>query len=144
MPRTSRSHTPAGETMSVETTPKHLRKQDFGRRLYQHMIAKGWRQSELARQADIKRDSVSTYIRGKTLPTPLNLRKLAKALGVTDEDLLPNYMESAIDEDMPAFEMRVSPGAPTKAWVRVNRMVSTSTAVKLAELLEEDELTNRK
>jgi DNA-binding transcriptional regulator LsrR (DeoR family) len=62
MPRKSRSHLPP-DSLSVDTTPKHLHNQEFGRRLYQHVMAKGWTQSELARRADLKRDSVSTYIR---------------------------------------------------------------------------------
>ena len=92
--------------------PKHLTKQEFARRLYKLMVSKGWHQSELARQADIPRDSVSVYIRGKPLPSPLTVKKLAEALNVTPTELLPNYVESAIEEDIPSFDMRVSANAP--------------------------------
>ncbi|MBI2240259.1 MAG: helix-turn-helix transcriptional regulator [Magnetospirillum gryphiswaldense] len=145
MPRKIRTHvTGAEELQGLPLTPRSLTKQEFGRRLFALMDAKRWRQSELARQAGLPRDAVSVYIRGKSLPTPTNLQKLADAFGLLPEELLPNHLGSAIDEDeLPAFEMKVSMGAPNMAWVRVNRLVSTQTAVKIAELLENDDALNR-
>lgn len=119
-------------------TPKHLTRQDFGRRLLRMILAKGWNQSDMARQANLPRDSISTYVRGIALPTPKSLKALAEALGVSEIDLLPNAVESAIDEDHPSFEIRVSPSAPSTAWVRLNRLMSLSTATKIAELIESD------
>lgn len=118
--------------------PKHLTKQEFGRRLSRLMLAKGWHQSELARRAGIARDSVSTYIRGVSLPEPGNLELLARALGVEPIDLLPNHVEAAIDNDIPSLEMKVSSSDPRVAWLRINRLVSTSTCVKIVELLGAD------
>lgn len=118
--------------------PKHLTKQEFGRRLYRLMIGKGWNQSELARKADLPRDSISTYIRGRTLPTPKSLAALADALDMKPADLLPNSLESAIETDHPTLEVRVSDAAPDKAWLRVNRLVSATTALKVMELINED------
>lgn len=143
MSRKQRSHMVNDSPTDPTLRPKHLTKQEFGKRLYRLMIGKGWSQSELARQAGLPRDAISVYIRGKSLPTALSLSALAKTLGVAETDLLPNVAESAIDEDNPAFEMKVSPSAPSVAWVRVNRMVSLSTAVKIAELLENDRVNDR-
>ncbi len=123
--------------------PKHLSKQEFGRRLYRLMAAKGWHQSELARQAGIARDSASTYIRGVSLPEPGNLKLLADALGVDADDLLPNHVEAAIDNDVPSLEMKVSSSDARIAWLRVNRLVTTATAVKIVELLGADDLPDR-
>lgn len=127
-----------GDSSISKLAPAHLTKQDFGKRLYTLMLSKGWTQSELARQADLPRDSVSTYVRGKSLPTPVSLEKLAAALGVEPAELMPNHVESAIDSDMPALEMKVSPNQPGVAWLRVNRLVTTQTALKIMTLLEED------
>jgi transcriptional regulator with XRE-family HTH domain len=121
-----------------ELRPKHLSKQEFGRRLYRLMAAKGWHQSELARKAGIARDSVSTYIRGVSLPEPGNLELLAKALGVEPADLLPNQIEAAIDNDIPSLEMKVSSSDARIAWLRVNRLVTTATAAKIVEILSAD------
>lgn len=123
--------------------PKHLTKHEFGKRLYQLMVAKGWHQSELARRADVARDSISTYIRGVSLPEAGNLEKLAKALGIEPADLLPNFVESAIDNDTPSLEMKIVNSEPRVAWLRVNRLVSTATCVKIVELLSSDKLPGK-
>lgn len=138
MPNVIRTHV-GDDVLSEETklAPKHMTKQEFARRLYRLMVSKGWNQSELARQANMPRDSVSVYVRAKSLPTPANLEKLAKALDVEAEELLPNYVEGAIDRDEPSFEMKVSPNAPAVAWLRINQAVPVSTALKIAALLDE-------
>ncbi|MGE0211795.1 MAG: helix-turn-helix domain-containing protein [Parvibaculaceae bacterium] len=123
--------------------PKHLTKQQFGKRLYELMLKRGWHQSELARRADLPRDSISVYIRGRSLPTPASLKKLADVFEIAPEELLPNHIESAIDEDAPSFEMKVSPNAPNVAWLRVNRLVALPTGLKIAELLQGDNALDR-
>lgn len=124
--------------------PKHLTKQEFGRRLYRLMLQKGWSQSELARQAGLSRDSVSTYVRGVSLPEAINLNKLAEALDVKTTDLLPNHAETAIDHDAPSLELKISSANTLISWLRVNRMVSTQTAMKIVEMLNHDELPEEK
>ena len=56
--------------VKTDLTPKSLTKQEFGKRLYSLMVERGWQQSDLARAAGIGRDSVSTYMRGHSLPGP--------------------------------------------------------------------------
>ena len=133
MARKSRYH--IDELPDGEYAPRHLTKQQFGRRVYQEMLRNGWNQSELARQAGLPRDSISTYVRGQVLPSPISLQKLADALGVKPADLLPNAVEHAIDEDEPYMEMKVSTSAPSMAWLRVNRLVSVSPAAQIINLL---------
>lgn len=95
MVRDIRTHTPDGTTdTTVYLAPKHLTKQEFAKRLYRLMLKRGWNQSELARRADLPRDSVSTYIRAKVMPTPQSAQRLARALGITPEELMPNHVES--------------------------------------------------
>lgn len=143
MVRKSRTHFGGDAPTDPALAPKNLTKQEFGRRLYKLMLAKGWHQSELARQADLPRDSVSVYVRGKSLPTPLSLKKLAEALDVDPLELLPNHVEGAIDEGQPAIEFRISPNAPDVAWLRVNRLVSTTVALKIMEMLNADDAVDR-
>jgi len=137
MPRKSRFHVTAMPESTL--TPKHLTRQEFGNRLYRLMVERGWNQSELARQTNLTRDSISTYIRGVTLPTPKSLQALADTFGLQPVDLLPNAMESAVDEDNPSLEMRVSASAPDAAWLRVNRLVSLATAAKVIEIIQAEE-----
>ena len=143
MARKTRVHLTADSASDVKLAPKHLTKQEFGKRLYNLMLRKGWHQSELSRQSGLPRDSISVYIRGKSLPTPLSLKQLADALGVTSEELLPNHAESAIDEDMPSIEFKVSPNMPDRAWLRVNRLVSVRAALKIMDVLENDNVADR-
>ena len=142
MARKSRTHLEVGgdEHTDPSVRPKHLSKQEFGRRLYNAMIRKGWTQSELARRADVKRDSVSTYVRGLSLPGPLNLKRLAEALGVPEAELLPNHIEAAIDEDVPSLELKISSADSRLAWLRVNRLVSTEAAMAVVKILNDDAL----
>jgi transcriptional regulator with XRE-family HTH domain len=111
MAKNPRTHLLADSPTDPALRPKHLTKQEFGKRLYKLMISKGWHQSELARRAGVARDSVSTYVRGVSLPDPGNLEKLAVALGVDAVDLLPNHVEAAIDNDVPSLEMKISSAA---------------------------------
>lgn len=146
MARKTRAHIVSDvqpELPGAEMAPRHLTKQEFGRRLHHMLLERGWRQSELARRAGIQRDSVSVYVRGRSFPTPLNLQKMAKALGLRPEDILPNQLESAIAEDEPDFELKVSPGDAKQAWVRLNRLMSLETAVQIATLVQAD-AANRK
>lgn len=143
MARKHRTHVPGEGAKETRLTPKHLTRQQFSKRLYDLMVSRHWTQSELARQAGLPRDSISTYIRGKSFPSPLSLQKLADAFGLEPDELLPNTIESAIDADNPAFEMKVSTNRPDLAWVRLNQLVSTSTAMKIVALLEEDDAADR-
>ena len=49
---------------------RDMAKQELARRLAQLMQQNDWNQSDLARSADIPRELVSTYVRGKAFPTP--------------------------------------------------------------------------
>ena len=122
--------------------PKQLSKQEFGRRVYQLMIAKGWRQSDLARQSGIPKDSISTYIRGKVLPTPVSVSKLAEALGVSPEKLMPDHIESPANVENPELEIRANPGMNGTAWLRVNMLVSMKTAAQIMDLLENENVAH--
>ena len=137
MPRKSR-HT-VEPASGVDLTPRALTKQEFGRRLHSLMLAKGWNQSELSREAGLGRDSVSTYVNGHTFPTPKALKALSGALGVTAEELLPNGMMSAMEDEHPAIELRQATGHPGKAWLRINRAMSFPAAAKIIEIINEDD-----
>lgn len=135
-----------GPFASHNTTPKALTKQEFGRRLSAYLLDRGMTQSDLARETGkygkpLGRDSISTYVNGHAFPTPRSLDQLAKALGVNREDLLPNSIMQALDDEVPAVELKQAPGHPDKTWLRVNRMMSFSTAAKIIAILEAEQET---
>jgi len=141
MPRKNRSNlAPSMEQRDAgQLTPRALTKQEFGRRLFALIMERGWNQSDLAREADLGRDSISTYVNGKTFPTPKALRSLANALGVDPEELLPNEMLNAFEDEHPAVELRQAVGHPDKAWLRVNRAMSFGTAARIISLIDEED-----
>lgn len=130
---------PSIEPVTTQLTPKALTKQEFGRRLHQRLLEKSWNQSDLARASGLGRDSISTYVNGKTFPTPLALKKLAQALMCEPEDLLPNAMMHAMDDEHPAVELKQASGHPGKAWLRVNRSLSFGTAAKIIALIDDED-----
>jgi transcriptional regulator with XRE-family HTH domain len=122
--------------------PKEAVKAEFARRLQQAFTAKGWTQSELARQAENKlpkghefgRYNVSTYVRGKSLPGPVHLKALCDALGLKPEDLLPSRGVRQAGSDVPALDVRDM--ADGNVWLRINQAVPWPTALKIMELLK--------
>lgn len=140
MARSTRTFVGQDVMIAPGDSKKHMAKIEFGRRLERLMSAKFWRQADLAREAGLNRDAVSTYVNGKSYPSPVNLKKLADALGVGEVDLLPNHIENAIDAStVPSFELKIAPEAPHIAWVRINRAMPTSIALEIARLIGETE-----
>ena len=139
MARNSRHHLPSkGGEKLYDDTPKSLTKQEFGRRLHAILLEKGWNQSELARKANLGRDAISTYVRGRSFPEPGSLHKIASALGMDPGTLLPNALESAIDQDAPALEIRESTSHPGMTWLRVNRRVTRRQALAILQILTDE------
>lgn len=117
-------------------------RRQFADKVYKAMIGKGWYQSELARRSGLTRDQISTYVRGKALPESESLVKLAGALDVPPEELLPQHPAGRGPVTMAATEFRSLPGAKGKVWLHVDRAIGTATALKIVELIEKDEHAN--
>ena len=122
--------------------------QEFGRRLHQHMLRKGWRQSELARQAErflpkghkFGRHLVSSYVRGVHMPTQLMLEALAKALDVPVANLIPPDSDvSWVGKNDDGLKLTLN---GERAHVKFDMDVSSDTALKIAQLLKEDSKRN--
>lgn len=126
-------------------TPQALSKQEFGRRLQQILDERSWSQADLARAVDkatgrkMGRDAISTYINGRSFPTPTSLAQLCKALDMTRDELFPNATMSATNDEHPAFEMKAAAGHPGQAWVRVNRMLTFETAAQIVVLINKED-----
>lgn len=144
--RSHHAFAPAAEAPE-ELTPRALTKQEFGRRLQMFLDERGWSQSDLHRETKevdpedkgVGRDAVSTYINGRSFPTPKSLNFVCKALGVKREELLPNALLQAVNDEQLAFEMRAAAGHPGKAWVKLNRMLSFDCAARIAQLINEED-----
>lgn len=122
--------------------PVEAAREEFGRRVRNYRLKKGWNQSELARAATtetvrVTRDEVSKYEKANHFPGHEKLEAVAKALGVTAEDLMPTKGLTAKADRTPPFEMRAT--ADGRVWLRVNQAVSYEAALKIMALLKGDE-----
>jgi transcriptional regulator with XRE-family HTH domain len=118
-------------------------KRELARVLNQSLLQRNMRQSDLARAADLPRELISSYCRGRSMPTPLSLQKIAVALGYkTVEEFLPEISAVAADDENPALDIRQVAGHPDKVWLRINQMVSFQAVAKIMAILQEDKAEN--
>ena len=122
----------------------------FAGKLQQLRTAKGWSQSDLAREiwgeitvkgtgrkAARNRDRISTYERGKAWPDPHNLAKIANALGVSPEELAPDITASTVDRQNPEIALIAVAGHMDKVHLRINKLVSLALASQIMGLLSQ-------
>lgn len=125
----------AVETHSISN--RGLVKAEFAKRLYNKIADKGWTQSEFARNCGLARDAISTYVRGRSIPSPQALEKMAVVLSVKPEELLPNYYESAHAAQEPAFELRDVPNDGDYMWLKLNMRLPKKVAMQIFMLAQE-------
>lgn len=118
---------------------RHVVKAEFAKRLYNKIAEKGWTQSEFARHCDLARDAISTYVRGRSIPSPQALEKMASVLSVRPEDLLPNYYEAAQNKQEPTFELRDVPNEEGYMWIKLNMRLPKKVAMQIFMLAQEQE-----
>jgi len=131
------SRAPPSDDGAVDLSQRSIRKQEFGRRLYKIMLDKRLNQSDIARLSGLGRDSVSQYIRGRSVPTPQNLEKLAEALNLQPNDLFPNYAAQAVISEQPTFQIKSVEHEPESMWLIVNTKVSAVKAVQIMQILND-------
>lgn len=145
MPR--KIHRPLEETVAGSTPIARLQLAQFADRLTEKMLDRGWKQADLARAAfgetvnsrgqtvAAGRDKVSSYIRGRSWPTPQNLQKLADALGCLVTELAPDIHAATIDRRPHELSMFQAPGRPGKAHLQVNKLVPVELAAEIISKL---------
>jgi len=128
---------------------ERLELQSFARRLHELMVAKGFSQSDLAREVWGKvtdargypvaqnRDLISSYLKGRSVPGPGNMEKIAETLGVTVTELAPDATAAAVDRAHPAVSMSMVAGHADKTHLQVNQLVPLDVAAKIIALLSE-------
>lgn len=77
------------EELNKKRTPRNETewKKEFAIRLYRKMKIQGFTQEDLAWDADISRASITKYVNGIAAPSAYNLVKIARALGLSLEEL---------------------------------------------------------
>lgn len=106
------------------------------------MVAKGLKQIQLAELVGVPRDSISGYCKGENIPANDRLKKIADALGVRPDELLPinSHLPQGGDPKMTVYDQ-----GNGKSWLQIARTVSSRTALVIQELImKEDEALARK
>lgn len=112
-------------------------KVEFAKRLFHAIHERGWTQSEFARHCGLNRDAVSTYVRGKSFPSPQALQAMADVLNMKPEQLLPNYFESAASKVEPTVELKELPGGEGYMWLRLNVRLPKKVAMQVFSIVQE-------
>jgi transcriptional regulator with XRE-family HTH domain len=60
----------------------------FAQILRSHRMSEGWSQEELGKKIRVSKMTISHFERGKTFPTPENLKAIAKVFGMPVESFL--------------------------------------------------------
>ena len=121
---------------SIDYSQKILTRQEFGKRLYNFMMQKRMSQSDLSRASGMGRDSISQYVRGRSVPAPRNLAKLAEALNVEVDVLFPNYDAQANAREEATLEIKSIESDAENFWLRVNMKVPAAKALEVMKILK--------
>ena len=130
------SRSAPGPDSTVDLSQKVLTKQEFGKRLFALMMEKGMNQSDLARAAKLGRDSISTYVRGRSAPSPQNLDKLCAALSVAPDELYPNYAANAAAIEEPVLQLKQVNDGTDMMWLHINMKVDAQKAIEVMQILK--------
>ncbi|MEM8773848.1 MAG: helix-turn-helix transcriptional regulator [Pseudomonadota bacterium] len=133
----------------MNPTPESAR-YHLSKRLKQELELRNWTQAELARRAsqhlpggDISRDNISNYIREKVLPGPAFLVAIAKALGTTKEDLVPDYDSARSKVFAHAPPTDVKDAGNNNAFLRINRQLPWPVVVDILALINKSDEKER-
>lgn len=136
--------------MVRKTENTEARRADVAARIRRLRTARGWRQAELARQAALHmpegnfgRSLVSKYENAEVLPSVVNVAAMAKALGVSPEEVMPS--NPAISEAMPlGVKADATVVDSDTVHVRVNQRLPAALGYKILMMIHEHEAEERK
>lgn len=115
-------------------------KKAFGHRLLKLMRAKGWWQSELAKRADLPRNNISTYVRGRSFPSDVCFLKLARAFGLPPDELWPDWQSVVRGGERRAEatpDLAVHSLGGGEAMLNINRKMPLERALRILAIAAE-------
>ena len=111
----------------------------FASRLQELRLNIGWSASELARQAEMGRDNICCYEKGKCLPNSKHLSKLSKALGVSPSYLISedkiklDFEPQNQDEELEFKQIHDRPGFVK---LKISKEVPFEKAIEILNILQ--------
>ena len=113
----------------------------MARTIHERMLKLGLTQADVCRRSGIGRDSMSRYAAGETIPGPLLLDRLARALEIEPRDLDPGVPPERLlfrptSANDAALEFKQDPADPDRYWVRINQSLPADIAVEIMLLMQ--------
>lgn len=146
----SKSYRRSLSTVAGPTSLEQARAQSFAAVLGRKLMAKGWSQSDLAREiwgertdeatgrkSAAGRYNISNYVKGITLPSPALLKKMADALEMTPEELAPDVAADVAERETPSLLVSQPAGRPDLMLVQMNLLLPTELAVRIMGIVSE-------
>lgn len=130
---------PVSEAQKRSLQARRAKLRATAQRIQMLMEKRGWIQADLARHAGLKKDVVSKTLIGRSFPTKASLDAMARALGVPISELSDVYVETDTVKDDAVMAMHVPQGRAGVAWITVNKLVRTDTAVRVMQMIAEDD-----
>lgn len=126
-----------------------MKMQPFGVRLKNILIDQGITPSQLARKmfpgeervdargysSPAKKDMISKWINGHSMPSAVHLKRLADILKMPVEELAPDILARDMKSEPKEIEMSMVAGRPEVARLAINTVVPTDVALKVLALL---------
>lgn len=122
----------------------------FKERLYAARRAMGWSQSDLAREiwgtvttkdgyeVAAKRDRISSYEKGRSIPEQDNLLQLAAIFDLDPADLAPDIMTARAERGLttpPAVQLTMLQDEPGRCHLRIDTVVDFAVATQVLALI---------
>jgi transcriptional regulator with XRE-family HTH domain len=132
------------ESDIFDGSPRANVKHEFAARLQRALNQKGWSPAEFVRRvreripASIRfeADTVSAYLRAKSLPTDVRLSAMADVLGISKMDLLPT--RGRVFHRDQAISAQIKMLGDGTAWVYLNPHMPVGKAKRIMDILSED------
>lgn len=151
MSRNAKRYLPSAETAGATAVERH-ELATFSETLHRELLARGWSQSDLAKKiwneertdsrgytSVVGRDRVSSWVRGRVLPDPKSLKRIADALDMSAEDLAPNLTAAAVSKQEPTLGITAVAGRHDQVLLQVRMLVPLKVAVDVAGILQRAE-----
>lgn len=120
--------------------PRAMSLREFGHRLDEMLLDRGWSQADLHRKTELSKDTISKWVAGKVEPNPYNLARVADVFGISVDELYPNYLDNVANTGRRAVGGVEFNSSDLKTGIlTIERRVSIETAAKIKELLDADD-----
>lgn len=120
---------------------RRARKMEFAKRLQDKLTDLNLTQAAFARKVtpfmpegqEFTRDLASKYLNARSLPNPVTMDAIARALGVQKEDLLPSGRIMTGVADSPPLDVKEIDSG--RVFLKVNQTVTWPVALEIMKLL---------